>query len=78
MKINWKLRFKNKTTLLALIAVGTTFIYQTLGLLGVTVPISEDMATQAVAVMVNILVAVGILVDPTTTGLSDSQSVLEK
>ena len=77
MKINWKVRLQNKTWLLSMAAVIITFVYQMLGLFGVVPSISEDMATQAVAMVVNLLVALGIVVDPTTKWVSDSNRALE-
>lgn len=76
MKINWKVRFKNKTWLLAFLGALVTFIYQILGMLGVVSPISEDLATQIIGIVVNLLVALGIVQDPTTTGVSDSTRAL--
>ena len=76
MKINWKLRFKNKATLAALLACGITFIYQMLGILGITAPVTEDMTTQLIGALLNILAALGVLIDPTTQGPSDSQQAL--
>lgn len=77
MKINWKVRLQNKTWLLSMAAVIITFVYQMLGLFGVVSPISEDMATQIVAMIVNVLVALGIVVDPTTKGVRDSNQAME-
>lgn len=77
MKINWKVRMQNKTWLLSMAAVVITFVYQMLGLFGVVPPISEDMATQVVAMVVNVLVALGIVVDPTTQGVGDSKQAME-
>ena len=76
MRINWKLRLKNKTTLLALLGCLVTFIYQVLGVIGVTAPISQDQVTQLIGLLVNLLVGVGVLVDPTTAGASDSENAL--
>lgn len=76
MKINWKLRFKNKATLAALLACAITFIYQVLGILGITTPVTEDMTTQLIGAILNILAALGVLIDPTTSGSSDSQQAL--
>ena len=76
MNINWKLRLKNKTTFTALAACIVAFVYQLLGIFGVTAPISQDQVTQAVGVIINILGMVGILVDPTTAGTSDSPRAL--
>lgn len=74
--INWKLRFKNKTTLVAMVGTIATFIYQMLSLLGVTPKISQDTVIQLVSLIINVLVALGIVVDPTTSGVSDSDQAL--
>ncbi|QIB68276.1 phage holin [Aminipila butyrica] len=76
MKINWKLRLKNKTTLLSLLACLAAFVYQVLGVLGITAPISEEQITQVFGLIVNLLGAIGILVDPTTSGAGDSSRAL--
>lgn len=76
MKINWKLRFKNKTTLLALATCLCTFIYQVLSIIGITAPISEDMVLQFAGAALNILVGIGVIVDPTTHGTGDSGQAL--
>lgn len=76
MKINWKLRLQNKTTLLALIGAVIAFVYQELGIFGIVPAVSEDALTSMIAVIINILVALGIVVDPTTSGVSDSTRAL--
>lgn len=76
MTINWKLRLKNKTTLLSLLACLAAFAYQIMGILGITAPISEEQVTQVFGLIVNLLGAIGILVDPTTSGVSDSPRAL--
>lgn len=77
VKINWKVRMQNKTWLLSMAAAMITFVYQMLGLCGVVPPVSEDMVTQVVAMVVNVLVALGIVVDPTTQGLGDSSQAMQ-
>ena len=77
MKINWKVRLKNKTWLLAFLGAIAAFIYQIMGMLDIVPAISEDMATQVIGIVVNLLVALGIVQDPTTTGLSDSSRALD-
>ena len=76
MKINWKVRLKNKTWLLAFAGAIVAFVYQILGMLGVVAPIAEDNVTQVIGLLVNLLVALGIVQDPTTAGMSDSNEVL--
>ena len=76
MKINWKVRLQNKTWLLAMLAAIVAFVYQVLALCDVVPAVSQDQVTQLVGVVINILVALGIVVDPTTTGVTDSTRAL--
>ena len=73
MKINWKVRFKNKTWLVTFLLAVLAFVYQILGMFDVVPPVTQDMATQLIAAVINILVAVGVVIDPTTSGASDSK-----
>ena len=41
MKINWKLRLKNKTTLAAIVAGVIALVYHILGLIGVVQQVSH-------------------------------------
>lgn len=77
MKINWKLRLKNKATLMSLIACAIAFIYQFLGILDIVPSISQDDIKILAGLAINALVAVGIVVDPTTHGVGDSDNALE-
>lgn len=76
MNINWILRLKNKTTLTALIAAVLAFCYQAAGILGFVPPVAQDELTQAAFLLVNILVALGVVVDPTTAGIGDSERAM--
>lgn len=76
MRINWKIRLQNKTWLLAMLAAIVAFVYQILGICEVVPAIGQDQITQLVAIIINILVALGIVVDPTTTGVTDSQQAM--
>ena len=70
--MNWKLRFKNKATLIAIVAAAVAFVYQILGILNIVPPVTEEQAMQVLGIIINILVGLGILVDPTTAGIGDS------
>lgn len=70
--MNWKLRWKNKTTLAALIGCVVAFVYQMIGIVGIVPAISESQITQLIGMLLNILVALGVIVDPTTKGVGDS------
>ena len=76
MRINWKVRLQNKTWLLAMLAAIVAFVYQVLALCNVVPAVSQDQVTQLVGLVINILVALGIVVDPTTTGVTDSQQAM--
>lgn len=52
------------------------FVYQVCGIVGVVPPVSEDSVTQLVGVVINLLVGLGIVVDPTTAGVSDSEQAM--
>lgn len=76
MNINWILRLKNKATLTALIAAALAFGYQVAGIFGVVLPVAQDELAQAAMLLVNILVALGVVVDPTTAGIGDSERAM--
>ena len=69
--MNWKDRFKNKTFLISISAAIIGFIYQMLGLFEIVPAISQDQITQLVGIVINILAGVGIIIDPTTPGITD-------
>lgn len=74
--INWKLRFQNKVTLTSLVVCIITFVYTILGIFEIVPPISENVTTNLVLGLIDILVSVGIVVDPTTYGVGDSRLAL--
>ena len=78
MKINWVLRLKNKPVLIALIATAAAFVYQILGIAGITPAVSESQVVEWAGLIVNALVAVGIVTDPTTAGVKDTEAVMDR
>lgn len=74
--INWKVRFRNKTWLVSFLAVILAFVYQVLGMFDIVPAVTQDMAAQLILAVVNILAAVGVVVDPTTAGASDSKQAM--
>lgn len=76
MKINWKARFKNRVFLLAFIPAAIAFIYQVLSIFGVVPSVSENEIVNIITMLVNLLAFVGIVVDPTTEGLNDSERAM--
>lgn len=73
MNINWKLRFKNKYTLTALISTTALFVNQVLSAFGVDYSEQIKQVVDACLTLVTLLVALGIVIDPTTEGVNDSE-----
>lgn len=71
--MNFTLRLKNKATLTALIAAAVAFVYQILGIVGVIPAISQSDITQLIGIVINLLVGLGVVVDPTTQGIRDGE-----
>ncbi|AYP29518.1 holin [Streptococcus phage SW13] len=67
--INFKLRLKNKATLVALISAVFLMLQQ----LGLHIPSNIQ---EGVNTFVGILVILGIVTDPTTKGIGDSEQAL--
>ena len=74
--MNLKVRFKNPAFVITFATAIIAFIYQILGIVGVVPLVSQDQVVQLVTLAVNILVALGILVDPTTKGIADSDRAM--
>jgi phi LC3 family holin len=72
MKINWKLRFQNKVTLTAIVLAVIALVYQILGIIGIVPAVSQETIVQLAGAVINLLVLLGIVVDPTTDGIGDS------
>ena len=76
MNINWKLRLKNKVTLTALIGIILTAVFQIASLFGFQLSVTQEQIMGIVEVILTVLGAWGIIVDPTTAGSSDSYQAL--
>ena len=76
MKINWKLRLKNRTTLLAILVAAVALVYRVLGLFGAVPAVPESQVTELCGMGIDILVLLGVVTDPTTRGICDSERAL--
>jgi phi LC3 family holin len=78
MKINWKVRLKNKNFWITLIPTVLLLVQPILRLAGVDIDLGEiGNALLAIVDGVFVLLAVlGIVTDPTTAGMSDSEQAL--
>lgn len=74
--INWSIRFKNKTWLASFIALIVSFVYQVLSMFNVVPSVSQDIVLQLVSVVLTVLSGIGVIQDPTTSGVKDSARAL--
>ena len=72
--IDWKVRLKNKAFLLTFIPAVLALIYNILGTIGIIPGISQNSLTEISVTIINILVMLGIIVDPKTNGFYDNNN----
>lgn len=73
MRINLLVRIKNPVFWLTIIPAVTTFAYTVLGCFDIVPGISENELINALTAIVTALSTLGVLVDPTTKGVSDGE-----
>ena len=76
MKINWKVRFKQKVFLTSFISLIVGFVYSMLALFDVFPAVTKNSVLEVVNQVLTILGLLGIIVDPTTAGISDSERAM--
>ena len=76
MKINWKVRFKNKVWLTMFISLIIGFVFNMLKLFDVYPVVTENTVTTIAAQLLEFLGLIGVLVDPTTAGVGDSNRAM--
>lgn len=78
MGINWKVRIKNKAFWLAMIPAVLLLVQQIAGLFGLSMDFSniQNQLVAIIGTVFSILAILGIIVDPTTKGLTDSDQAL--
>lgn len=76
MKINWKVRFKNRVWLGSFISLIVGFIYSMLALFDVIPVITENTIMRAINQLLTLLGLLGVLIDPTTAGVNDSNRAM--
>lgn len=78
MKINWKVRLKNKNFWLSVVPACLLLVQVVLAVFGVTIDIG-DLGNKLLAVVnaaFGVLTILGVVNDPTTEGISDSTQAL--
>lgn len=76
MKLNWKVRFRNKLWLSEFIACILTFAYTILGMFDIYPEFTQNDAARIINALLMFLSLVGVITDPTTAGISDSNRAM--
>lgn len=76
MKINWKVRMQHKQFWVSLIALLIVLANQIAGIFNVDITIYNDQVTAISETVLSILALLGIVIDPTTQGASDSTQAM--
>ena len=76
MRINWKLRLQNKVTLMAIIVQVLAIIYMGLDMFGIVPKIEQEVLKAFLYGIVELFVLLGVVVDPTTQGVNDSNRAM--
>lgn len=76
--INWKVRIKNKTFWVAIIPAVLLLVQVVAAVFGITIDLGEmgNKLLDVVNAAFSVLAILGIVTDPTTQGISDSQRAL--
>ena len=78
MKINWKVRIKNKNFWITAIPAVLLLAQAILAVFGITIDAGEigNKLIVVVDAAFTLLVGLGVLIDPTTAGISDSEQAM--
>ncbi len=76
MQMNWKVRFRNKTWLTLFLSLIVGFVFNILKLFEIVPAVTENTVLTIVAQILEFLGLIGVLVDPTTAGVGDSNRAM--
>lgn len=76
MGINWKVRFKHRSFWISLIALISVFLNQIASIFNIDVTLFNAQFTELAETILMFLVFLGVIVDPTTQGIKDSDQAL--
>ncbi|HAU84946.1 MAG TPA: phage holin, partial [Lachnospiraceae bacterium] len=74
--INWKVRINNGSWWLSVISAIVIAIFSILRLCGVETSVSEKEILDVITLILMVPATIGIITDPTTKGISDSQRAM--
>lgn len=72
MKINWKNRLKNGTTLTAIIGALLLFVKQIIEIFGIDISHQLEQVSGIIGTIITLLVGMGVVTNPNTKGVSDA------
>src|SRR5699024_7001481 len=76
-KINWQVRLKKKSFWVAIVSAVALFINNITGAFGLDYSASIEQGVSIVTSLLTLLAGLGIIVDPTTKGIKDSEKATE-
>ena len=76
MKINWKVRFQNKVWLGRFFSLIVGFVYSLMALFDVFPAVTQNLVVQLLNQVLTFLGLIGVIVDPTTAGIGDSERAM--
>jgi len=76
MKLNWKVRFKNRLWLGSFLSLIIGFVFSMLKLFDIYPVVTENQIANIVNQVLTFLGLIGVLVDPTTEGFNDSNRAM--
>ena len=76
MKLNWKVRFRNKTWLSMFISLIVGFVFNILKMFDIVPTVTENLIMNIVGQVLTFLGLIGVIVDPTTVGVADSNRAM--
>ena len=77
MKINWKVRLKHKPFLAAMFSALVLLVTQVGNAFGVDTTLFNESFTNIFNAVLGVLVVAGVVIDPDTEGVKDSEQALK-
>lgn len=77
MQINWKVRLRHRQFWIAMVSLIIILSNQVASLFGYDISVIGEEIQQIIETILMILVFLGVIVDPTTNGISDSTQALK-
>lgn len=77
MKINWKVRMQHKQFWVSLIALLLVLANQIAGIFMLDITLISEQITGVSETVLMILALMGIIIDPTTSGVNDSDNAMK-